>query len=153
MVTLVRPRSAALTLRLDADGDPRHSDLVLATRAGEVVWRGEVGPDAWQAGMRLRSRCQGSWEDAHWLMTRALLEAALASHGLGRDGSPNLDVDITTTPDGLVLAAACRVIPAPRYPFLVDSTLEALSWGAGRSVATSGPGSVLPATRERSQAG
>ncbi len=151
MVTLVRPRSAALVLRLDADGDPRDSDLSLATRGGEVVWRGEVGEDAWRAGLRLRSRCRGTREDAHWLMARAVLEAELAVHGLGRDGTPHLDVDITPTPTGLTLATTCRVIPAVRYPLLADTTLEALSWDAGHhtAAASSVPGSGRQPAPER----
>lgn len=127
MPTLVRPRSAVLTLRLDTEGEPRGSELVLATRDGEVVWRGEVGQSAWLTGLRMRGRCQGSWEDAYWLLTRTLLETELASHGLGRDGAPDLDVDITTTPDGLVLSSRCRVIPAPAYPLLADTTVDAVS--------------------------
>ena len=111
MVTLVRPRHAALMLSLDAGGNPRASDLTLTTRAGEVVWRGEVGPDAWQAGLRLRGRCQGTWQDAHWVMTRVLLEAELASHGLGRDCGPDLDVQIVSGRDGVTLTTTCRVIP------------------------------------------
>jgi hypothetical protein len=154
MATLVRPRIAALTLRLDADGDPRESDLLLTTRDGEAVWRGEVGPDAWRAGIRLRSRCQGSWQDAQWLMTRTLLEAELASHGLGWDGAPDLDVDITTTDDGLVLTTTCRIVPTPPYPLLADTTLEAVSWGAARAHRTPAPSPVaVPTVRQGASIG
>ena len=124
MPTLVRPRAATLTLRLSSDGSPVGSDLTLATRAGEVVWRGQVGADAWRAGLRLRSRCQGSWQDAHWLMARTLLEAELATHGLGRDGNPDLDVEVVLEPDGVRVLARCRVIPQPRYPLLHDTVLH-----------------------------
>lgn len=138
MPTLVRPRSASLTLRLGADGDPLDSDLILSTRDGEVVWRGQVGDDAWRAGQRLRARCQGSWHDAQWLLARTLLEAELATHGLGRDGAPDLDVTITPDDDGAVtLATRCRVIPAPPYPLLDDTTVGAVTWDRVRSL-TSG---------------
>jgi hypothetical protein len=150
MATLVRPRSAALTLRLDADGGPRGSELVLATRAGEVVWRGEVGEQAWHVGLRLRGRCQGSWEDAHWLMTRALLEAQLAAHGLGRDGAPDLDVDIASTSDGLVLTSTCRVIPAARFPLAAGT---ALSSSAAQGVGTAGRRTGERTVREPAETG
>jgi hypothetical protein len=158
MTTLVRPRSAALTLCLDADGAPGESDLTLTTRDGEVVWRGQVGAGAWRAGLRLRSRCQGTWQDAHWLMTRTLLETELASHGLSRDGAPDLDVRITAAPVGLTVATTCRVIPAAQYPLLVDTTLEALSWGAARATERSGApsssgGSPVRVVREQAEIG
>lgn len=133
MPTLVRPRGATLVLRLDPDGDPVDSDLTLATRDGEVVWRGQVAPDSWHAGLRMRGRCQTTWQDAQWLLTRTLLEAELASHGLGCDGSPDLDVHIAPDDDGLTLTTTCRVIPAPRYPLLDDTTIDAATWQLARS--------------------
>lgn len=111
MPTLVRPRTAALCLRLDPRGRPVESDLRLATRDGEVVWRGQVSPAAWLSGLRMRERCTGSWDDALWLMTRALLEAELATHGLHRVGPPDLRVDVDTGPDGSMLDTRCGVIP------------------------------------------
>ncbi|GAA2725457.1 hypothetical protein [Cellulomonas aerilata] len=147
MVTLVRPRTAALMLSLDADGDPRDSDLTLATRDGEVVWRGQVGQEAWRAGLRLRTRCQSTWHDAHWLLTRMLLETELAAHGLGRDGPPDLDVRITGAPDGVMVTTTCRVIPVARYPLLVDTTLDAVSWSAGRQLAALSAPATRPAAR------
>jgi hypothetical protein len=109
--TLVRPRTAQLCLRLDPDGRPVDSDLTLATRPGEVVWRGQVSPDAWVVGLRLRARCTGEPADALWLLTRALLEAELATHGLHREGPRDLRVDVTAGPDGCVLETRCGVIP------------------------------------------
>ena len=124
MPTLVRPRTASLVLRLAADGSPGDSDLTLATRDGEVVWRGQVGLDAWRAGLRLRGRCQSTWEDALWLMTRTLLETELGSHGLARDGSPDLEIDVRPGDDGVRVATGCRVIPMARYPLLQDTVLH-----------------------------
>jgi hypothetical protein len=133
MPSRVRPRCATLTLRLDGAGEPRESELVLATRDGEVVWHGEVGAGAWRAGLRLRTRCQGTWQDAHWLMTRTLLETELASHGLSRDGAPELDVEMTPSPDGVTVTTTCRVIPAAQYPLLVDTTLESVAWNVAHA--------------------
>jgi hypothetical protein len=109
--TLVRPRTAALCLRLDPEGRPADSDLVLATRAGEAVWRGQVTPGSWLTGLRMRKRCTGSWEDSLWLMTRALLETELGTHGLYRVGRADLRVDVATGPDGATLDTRCDVIP------------------------------------------
>jgi hypothetical protein len=109
--TLVRPRTAALCLRLDPHGRPADSDLTLATRAGEVVWRGQVSPGAWVVGLRLRDRCTGTRADALWLLTRALLEAELVTHGLHREGPRDLHVDVTDGAEGCVLDTRCGVIP------------------------------------------
>ena len=111
MPTLVRPRTATLCLRLDPDGRPADSDLSLATRDGEVVWRGQASPGAWVVGLRMRDRCTGTWEDALWLLTRALLEAELLTHGLHRVGPAELQVDVTGGPDGAVVETRCAVIP------------------------------------------
>jgi hypothetical protein len=109
--TLVRPRTATLCLRLDPDGRPADSDLSLATRDGEVVWRGQASPGAWVVGLRMRDRCTGSADDALWLLTRALLEVELAAHGLHRDGRGDLRVDVARDPQGTTLRARCGVHP------------------------------------------
>ncbi len=111
MPTLVRPRTAALCLRLDPDDRPAESDLVLATRDGEVIWRGQVSPGAWLLGLRMRDRCTGAREDALWLLARAVLEAELTTHGLHRDGRHDLPLDVTTGPDGTALETRCGVVP------------------------------------------
>ena len=102
---------AHLTLELDPGADPCGSALALATRAGEVVWRGEACPEAWHAGLRLRARWQGQWSDALWAMTVAVLDAELTTHGLRREKRPDVDVAIHTHPGGTVLSAECPVIP------------------------------------------
>ena len=107
----LRPRTALLTLELDTAAEPCGSDLALATRAGEVVWRGEACPDAWHAGLRLRARWQGQWTDALWAMTVAVLDAELAMHGLRREKHPTVDVTTRPHPDGTVLSVQCPVIP------------------------------------------
>lgn len=116
MPTLVRPRTASLCLRLDPQDRPAESDLTLATRDGEVVWRGQATPGAWLLGLRMRDRCTGSREDALWLMTRALLEAELVTHGLHRDGPVDLRVDVVTGPDGTSVETRCGVIPMADRP-------------------------------------
>ena len=109
----LRPRTTALTLALDAHADPEESDLTLATRTGEVVWRGQVCREAWRAGLRLRARWQGTWPDALWAMTLAVLDAELATHGLRREGDPRVDVTAVPGPGGTQLTVACRVVPCP----------------------------------------
>lgn len=111
MTSHLRPRTALLTLDLDTAADPCGSELALATRAGEVVWRGEAGADAWHAGLRLRARWQGQWSDALWAMTVAVLDAELAVHGLRREKHPPVDVSARTHPGGTALTVRCPVIP------------------------------------------
>lgn len=104
---------AVLNLELDADAEPAASDLLLATRDGELVWRGQACTDAWQAGLRLRDRWRGEWTDALWAMSLAVLDAELASHGLRREGQPT--VDVVPEPAGFCTRLAVRapVIPSP----------------------------------------
>ncbi len=107
----LRPRCATLTLELDGDAAPTASDLLLSTRAGETVWRGEAGPAAWHAGLRLRARWQGTWDDALWAMTLAVLDAELAVQGLRRDGDPRVDVRPAPHGPGTLTQVVCPVVP------------------------------------------
>ncbi len=107
----MRPRTAALCVRLDAQDRPAESDLVLATRDGEVVWRGQVSAGAWLLGLRMRARCTGPRDDGLWVMVRALLEAELAGHGLHVDGRGDLPLDVASEPDGCCLTTRCGVVP------------------------------------------
>lgn len=111
MSTHLRPRSAQLTLELDVDAEPGASDLLLATRDGELVWRGQACTDAWRAGLRLRARWQGDWDDALWAMALAVLDAELATHGLRREDQPPVACETAGSTTRLHVRA--RVIPAP----------------------------------------
>ncbi|WP_298459841.1 hypothetical protein [uncultured Cellulomonas sp.] len=113
MSTHLRPRSALLTLELDADAQPATSDLVLATRDGELVWRGQACADAWRAGLRLRARWQGGWGDALWAMTLAVLDVELATHGLRREGLRPVDVVPQAAGALTRLQVRAPVVPAP----------------------------------------
>ena len=110
-MTHLRPRTAVLTLELDTAADPRGSELALATRLGEVVWVGEACPDAWRAGLRLRTRWQGQGSDALWAMTVAVLDAELERQGLRRERHPAVEVSTRTHAEGTVLSVRCPVIP------------------------------------------
>ena len=150
--TLVRPRIATLCLCLDPQGRPTESDLTLATRDGEVVWRGRTSPGAWLVGLRMRGRCTGSPQDALWLMTRALLEAELVTHGLHRDGSPDLRVDVSTGPEGTTVRTRCGVIPMAEragvhdvpWPARVDEHVRRASREVPASVGSPSAGSGQP---------
>ena len=111
----LRPRTAVLRLELDPDARPAGSELALTTRTGEPVWSGPAGGDSWRTGLRLRARWQGSWADALWAMTVAVLDAELATHGLRRERDRATDVrtDVRTDADGdaTALTVRCSVVP------------------------------------------